>query len=561
MKPPSLQELLHEREELRNRLEEAEGALRALRAGEVDAVVVDAESECIYTLEVPDRTYRLLIEQMPHAAATLTEEGAIIHGNRRFCALLDRPPHALIGKPLQSFVDPARRAALEQQLKQCLAAPVTVEVELQPPSGLSLPPLHLGLTALEEGARGTCLLLEDLTQQRYVQELERTQEALRAADRMKDEFLATLAHELRSPLAPIRNALEILKLDDSSPATREMSRGILERQVQLMSRLLEDLLDVSRISRKKLELRKQRVSLESVLDAALETSRPVMEAAGHKLAVRLPPDPVFVEADPVRLAQVFANLLNNAAKYTTDSGRTWLGVAREGGEAVVSVKDSGIGIAADMLPHLFEIFSQAEPALERSQGGLGIGLSLAKGIVDLHGGTIEARSGGLGRGSEFIVRLPLAAEPAEPSSPPKQDEQSTVTGLRILIVDDNRDSAESMAWVFARMSNDVNTAYDGHQAVQLAEEWRPDVVLLDLGMPHLNGYEACRRIRAQPWGADMCLVALTGWGQAEDRRRTEEAGFDHHMVKPVDPAHLLRMLASAPRLERLRLRAVEPGAD
>ena len=551
MSTPTIQKLMQEREELLLRLEEAEEALRALRAGEVDAVVAGDEDR-VYTLEIPDHTYRLLVEQMPHAAATLTEDGSIIHCNRRFAALLDSPAHALVGKPIQGLVEAGSRTALAARMGDCLAGPVKVDVLLQQASGTTQ--LVLGLTALREGARGVCLLLEDLTQQRYVEELERTQEALRAADRMKDEFLATLAHELRSPLAPIRNALEILKLDDSSSETRELSRGILDRQVNLMSRLLEDLLDVSRISCKKLELRKECVDLARILDAAVETSRPLMQAGGHELTVSLPDEPVYVEADPVRLAQVFSNLLSNAAKYTQGGGHTWVRVEREGADVRVSVKDSGIGIAPDMLPHLFEIFLQIEPVLERSQGGLGIGLSLAKGIVDLHGGTIEARSGGLGRGSEFIVRLRAAREPAAPAPEARVEEESeeAPAGMRVLIVDDNRDSAESMAWVLSRLGHEVSTAYDGEQAVQEAERWRPHAVLLDLGMPQVNGYDACRRIRSQPWGDAMCLVALTGWGQAQDRRRTEEAGFDHHLVKPVDPGELVKVLASSPRLEPLR---------
>jgi signal transduction histidine kinase/CheY-like chemotaxis protein len=377
-------------------------------------------------------------------------------------------------------------------------------------------------------------------------ERRRGEEALRDADRRKDEFLATLAHELRSPLAPIRNAVQIFKAKDPPDPELQWGRGVIDRQVQIMARLLEDLLDVSRISRNRLELRQERVELAAVVEAALETSRPVIEAGDHELTVTLPPAPIHFQADPLRLAQVFANLLTNAAKYTEEGGRILLTAERQGSDVVVAVKDSGIGIAAEMLPRVFEIFSQSERALTRSQGGLGIGLSLTKGLVELHGGSIEARSDGLGQGSEFTVRLPIAVDLPfrEADRPGEDDEQQLVTKCRILIVDDNRDSADSLAMLLRIMGNEVGTAYDGEQAVAAAEEQRPEVVLLDIGMPKLNGYDACRRIREQPWGREMLLIALTGWGQEEDRRRTDEAGFNQHLVKPVDPAVLRKLLAS-----------------
>jgi PAS domain S-box-containing protein len=372
------------------------------------------------------------------------------------------------------------------------------------------------------------------------------EEELRHADRKKDEFLATLAHELRNPLAPIRNAVQILNAKGLRHPDLQLVRGVIGRQVQLMARLLEDLLDVSRISRNWLELRTERVELAAVLDGALETSRPVIEAAGHELTLTLPPEPIHLEADPVRLAQVFANLLNNAAKYTDEGGRIRLTAERQGSDVIVSVRDSGMGIAAEVLPRIFEIFSQAKLASERSQDGLGIGLSLVKGLVELHGGSIEARSDGPGRGSEFVVRLPVAAEAPvrEPARPHADDRQPPATKWRILVVDDNHDSADSLAMLLQIMGNEVGTAYDGEQAVEAAEAIRPDVALLDIGMPKLNGYDTCRRIREQPWGQGMVLIALTGWGQAEDRRRAEAAGFNLHIVKPVDPEFLMKLLAS-----------------
>ncbi len=376
----------------------------------------------------------------------------------------------------------------------------------------------------------------------------RAEAALREADRRKDEFLATLAHELRNPLAPIRNAIQVLQAKGPPDPELQWGRDVIDRQVRVMARLLEDLLDMSRISRNSLELRKDRVRLDDVVEAAVETSRPLIEAGRHELTITLPPEPVYLEADPVRLAQVFANLLNNAAKYTEDGGRIWLTATRQEDSVTVSIRDTGIGIFPEMLPSIFGIFTQAKRALPRSQGGLGIGLSLVKGLVELHGGGIEARSDGPGRGSEFVVRLAaLPAAPApEPVRPVGDEGRKSAATRRILIVDDNRDSADSLAKLLKIMGNEVSTAYDGVQAVEAAEALRPDVVLLDLGMPGMDGFEVCRRIRGQSWGQGMFLVALTGWGQDEDHRRTEEAGFDRHLVKPVDHAALADLLASRP---------------
>jgi PAS domain S-box-containing protein len=377
-----------------------------------------------------------------------------------------------------------------------------------------------------------------------ITERKRIEEALRDADRKKDEFLATLAHELRNPLAPIRNALGILQTKGPSRPELQWARGVLDRQVQLMARLLEDLLDVSRISSNKLELRKERVELAALLEAALETSRPVIDHGGHELTLTLPPEPIYLEADPVRLAQVFSNLLNNAAKYTEKGGQIRLTAERIGKDMVVSVKDNGIGIVVETLPRIFDIFSQAKPALPWSQGGLGIGLSLVKGLVELHGGTVEARSEGPGRGSEFVVRMPLEAQTTARRPVQPAQEQKPALNYRILIADDNRDSADSLATLLQLMGNEVGTAYDGEEAVEAAAAFRPEVVVLDLGMPKLNGYEACRRIRKEPWGQGILLIALTGWGQEEDRHRTAEAGFNQHMVKPVDPDVLMKLLVS-----------------
>lgn len=370
---------------------------------------------------------------------------------------------------------------------------------------------------------------------------------LREADSRKDEFLATLAHELRNPLAPVRNAVQVLRLKvDDHPELR-WSREVIERQVDHLTRLIDDLLDISRITRNKLELRKQRVELNEIINGAVEASRPLIEQYGHVLTVGLPPTSVHLSGDEVRLAQIFLNLINNAAKYTERGGNIWLSAETQGNEVVVSVKDTGMGIPAENLGRLFQMFYQVDHSLEKSRGGLGIGLSLVRQLVELHGGKVEARSDGLGRGSEFIVRLPLLVEQRMPAQSLELNSNGSVKSpgaRRILVVDDNRDSADSLTLLLQLAGNEVETAYDGVDGVEAAERLRPDVVLLDIGMPRMNGYDACRRIRSEPWGKQMMLIALTGWGQEEDRRRTLESGFDVHIVKPVDPSHLMDLLAS-----------------
>ncbi len=369
---------------------------------------------------------------------------------------------------------------------------------------------------------------------------------LRDADQQKDEFLATLAHELRNPLAPIRNGLQVLRLSGGRGGMADEARSMMERQLSQMVRLVDDLLDMSRITRNNLELRKERVSLAAVVNSAVETSRPLMEQVGHRFSRSLPDVPVYLDADLTRLAQVFSNLLNNAAKYTEPGGHISLTADLSGAdEVVVEVRDNGLGIPADALPRIFEMFSQVDRNMERAQGGLGIGLTLVRRLVELHGGTVEARSDGPGRGSQFVVRLPVAraTRPAETS--PIDDGLSETVKRRILVVDDNHDAAKSMGLMLDLMGNETHTVHDGLAAIQAAEEFRPDLILLDIGLPKLNGYDACRRIRQQPWANGMVIVALTGWGQDEDRRRSQEAGFDHHLVKPVDIADINRVLAEA----------------
>ena len=385
----------------------------------------------------------------------------------------------------------------------------------------------------------------DITEQRAMADLLRQQSAdLSEADRRKNEFLSILAHELRNPLAPIRNGLQVLKLAKGNAEAAEQSRVMMERQLAQMVRLIDDLMDVSRISRGKVELRKERVELAKIVQQAVETSRPLIEAKEHNLTVAVPPRPIIVDADVTRLTQVLANLLNNAAKYSEPCGHITLTAERQGSDAVVSVKDTGVGIPADMLPKVFDLFTQVDQSLEKSQGGLGIGLSLVRGLVEMHGGSVEARSEGQGKGSEFIVRLPVDLAAMTEANPPAGDDEPACPSqrCRILVADDNADAATTLSMLLTVMGNEVRTANDGLQAVNVATEFRPDVILLDIGMPKLNGYEACRRIRQEPWAENTVLIALTGWGQEDDRRQSRDSGFHHHLVKPVDPAALNKLL-------------------
>ncbi|MGE5835199.1 MAG: PAS domain S-box protein [Acidobacteriota bacterium] len=388
---------------------------------------------------------------------------------------------------------------------------------------------------------------QDVTDRKRLEDdLRRLALDLSDADRRKNEFLAILAHELRNPLAPISNAARALRLSGSDPAAVRSASEMLERQVGQMARLVEDLLDVSRITTGKIELRRERVELGPIVNQAAEAARAVSRSLNHELVVSLPPEPLFLNADPTRLAQVIGNLLNNAAKFTNKGGHINLSVERADDHAVIRVKDDGIGIGKADLPRIFDMFAQVDTSLERSRDGLGIGLTLVRTLVDMHGGTIEAHSDGPGRGSEFVIRLPIHVASADARFPPPVSASSPSTARRVLIVDDNEDGAESLALLLELHGHETFKVHDGVEAVAAAERLRPDAVLLDIGLPGMNGYEACRRIREQPWGKDIFLVALTGWGMEEDRARAREAGFDTHMVKPVNHDALVKLLASQP---------------
>ncbi len=375
----------------------------------------------------------------------------------------------------------------------------------------------------------------------YLAEQERVEQRLRSADRRKDEFLATLGHELRNPLASIMAAVELLRLTNMTDPSALKASSVVERQVNHLVRLVDDLLEVSRITRGIIDVRKDVVDLNEILKAAVDTSRAVIDASEHRLVVDVPDVPMRVSGDPIRLAQVFANLLNNAAKYTNTGGTVTLAARRERSTAVVSVRDDGIGIEPALLSSVFDMFMQVDRSARRTQGGLGIGLTLVRSLVTMHGGTVYARSEGSGRGSEFVVRLPLVS--AETVENQEAAFLKPLPPRKILVVDDNEDAAESLGALLTALGAKVKTAHDGREALSAVDDFTPDVVLLDIGMPGMDGYEVSRRIRTKFSHEQVTLIALTGWGQEEDRRRSRAAGFDHHLVKPPDLEKLRELLA------------------
>lgn len=470
-------------------------------------------------------------KQLAHTLESITD--ALVTFDRHWCftyvnteaeRLLGRSRQELLGHVVWDLFPELIGTSVDRDLRRVASERITLEVESINPRTE-----RVFLNRVYPGPEdGVAMYFHDITQRK------RAEDVLREADRRKDQFLATLAHELRNPLAPIRNASRVILVKGAEDPQLKWGAEVISRQVQYMSRLLDDLLDVSRISRNRLDLRKEWVDLAQLIVNAVETSRPAIDAHRHALSVSPPAEQVLIDADAVRVTQVIANLLNNAAKYTPDGGRIELRAERQGNEAVISVKDNGIGIPAASQKDVFEIFWQDPAAAVHSPGGLGIGLSLAKGLVELHGGRIEVRSDGEGSGSEFIVVLPAVCEttPAVPDPPAP----SFVAGKvrRVLVVDDIKDNADSLARVLEGMGHEVRVAYGGADALEIAASMKPTVVLLDIGMPPPDGMEVCRKIRQKPWGTAILIGALTGWGQENDRKRTREAGFDLHFTKPVD---------------------------
>jgi len=394
--------------------------------------------------------------------------------------------------------------------------------------------------------------IRDITDRsRLERQMQEQAEELMGLHRRKDEFLAMLSHELRNPLAPILNAMQLLRMRGDDSLVKQQARAIIERQVSHLVRLVDDLLEVSRITTGKVHVRPKRMDLRGVIENAIETVRSLIDSRGHEVFVSLPPEPIWLHADPTRLEQVVVNLLNNAAKFTDEEGQIWLSILQEGDAAVLRLRDTGVGIAPDMLQGIFELFTQAGRSLERSQGGLGIGLWLVQRIVEMHRGVVEAQSAGLGRGSEFIVRLPVLISPA--AQPPSELRESTAQrahSCHVLVVDDNVDTAESMSMLLRASGHDVRTAYAGPTALEEAVAYQPNVVLLDIGLPGMSGYEVARRLRQHPKLKDVRLVAVTGYGLDSDIQLSQEAGFDAHMVKPIDLKKLNELLMTTPEQHR-----------
>jgi signal transduction histidine kinase len=390
--------------------------------------------------------------------------------------------------------------------------------------------------------------------------LEATTQQLQEANHRKDEFLAMLAHELRNPLAPIRTAVQLLRLKELTEPHRQRARDVIERQVEHLVNLIDDLLDVSRITRGMITLQLEPVLVGAIVARAVETARPAIDAHRHTLELDLPDELISVEGDKTRLVQVIANILHNAAKFMDPGGRIRLSVEREGQYAVIQIADTGIGIAPELTPKIFELFTQVHSKSERAQGGLGIGLALVRRLTEMHGGTVTAESEGPGRGAKFTVRLPVMA--AQVAGPANQKREAAaippVEPQRILVADDNRDAAEALSLQLQLAGHDVRTAYDGIDALTVAKTFDPDIVLLDLGMPKMDGYEAARQLRLQPASRRVTLIALTGWGQQQDRQRTADAGFDAHLVKPVAEAQLFRALMLAVEDKR-RMEGAQAG--
>ena len=500
------------------------------------------------TLLQREREMRSLADNTPDILTRFDRELRYVFVNSAIERATGRPRDKFLGRAMRDVGMPDDLCDLwERALRFVFETkkPWSIEFGYAGPGGVRQYATRL---VPEFGPSGEAEFVLGVTQD--VTDRKRAEEALKNADRRKDEFLATLAHELRNPLAPLRTGLQVLNISQDAAVAAD-TRKMMDRQLSHMVRLIDDLLDVSRITSDKLTLRKEWVLLQAIAETAVEASRPFIEASGHALKLALPDEPVWLAADPTRLAQVVSNLLTNAAKYTPEGGCIELAAVREGGEVIVRVTDTGLGIPPEMLAEVFEMFTQVNRTLDRSQGGLGIGLALVKRLVELHGGTITAESPGLGEGSTFTVRLPLVeayAGGTEPRTTPEATPaQSPVSGRRVLVVDDNVDGAESLARVLQICGHETRTAHSGPEALDAARPFKPEVVFLDIGLPGMNGYEVAKRLRGEPSLSGAVLVALTGWGSEDNKRQSREAGFDFHLTKPVEVTAIESILARVAR--------------
>lgn len=655
-------DLRAEIDRLRAELEVSQETLRAIRSGEVDALIVDGQDESkVLTLGPAEQTYQLIVNQVLHPTALLAPDGRILQTNASFARLAQKDQAVLHDMHIQQLIYPTSQKSLETLLDEGARREIERDLILKSGEGLRVP-VCFSVRPLKENPTGLCLLLTDLTVERLrdkiiseellaqsvleqvadavivcdadgrivrasqavedllgadpmfayfddvmalntlgengvwdalsfqaivgtpdmrarevvfasdtrqahlllsagflydtsgglrgavitltdITDRKRVEQALELADRRKNEFLAILAHELRNPLAPISNSISILSMN--LPAeVQSQALQMMDRQVKQMVRLVDDLMDVARITRGKIELKLEPLSLAEVLKTAIETSEPQIAQFQHRLAVTLPEAGARVQGDFTRLTQVFANLLNNAAKYTESGGDITVATTFAGAEATVTITDTGLGIRPEMLERIFDMFAQVDDSLERAHGGLGVGLTLVRNLVDMHGGRISASSAGLGKGSTFSVTLPLlsAAEPTGPQDEPEA-QAAPAGALRVLIVEDNEALAKTTGWLVEALGYDYRLAHNGKDAVDIAAEYRPQVVMMDIGLPGMNGYDLCRLMRAEPHLADTIFIAQTGWGQSEHRQMAQEAGFHHHMVKPIDFAKLQETLA------------------
>jgi PAS domain S-box-containing protein len=500
-------------------------------------------------LRESEERFRLLVEgTLDYAIFMLDPRGNVVSWNTGAERIKGYKAEEIVGKHFSTFYpkEAVDKGWPEAELKTAAVEGRFEDLSWRVRKDDSQFWANVVITALRDEAgnlRGFSKITRDITERHQLERAKLQAEVMADLNRRKDEFLAMLSHELRNPLAAILNALHLLRLQKYEDPVQQRARGMIERQVEQLTRLVDDLLEVSRITSGRVRLRQEYLDLRGIVDRAVEVVRPLIAQRQHELSVALPPEPVWLFADPTRAEQVVVNLLSNAAKYTDERGRVWLTVRREGDEAVLRVRDSGLGIAPDLLPCIFDLFTQADRSLDRAQGGLGVGLSVVQRVVEMHGGRVEASSAGLGRGSEFTVRLPVAPPPTgQPPAGSAKTAEPAARGLRVLVVDDNVDTADSAAMLLRQSGRDVRVAYSGKAALETALAFQPDVVLLDLGLPEIDGYEVARRLRQNPVHNNVELIAVSGYGQEADRQRSKEAGFDEHVVKPVDPGKLQELL-------------------